>query len=175
MRECALRTELEPPHGGPSCVIPYPYLTSSGSLSLSLSLYFHLFCYLLRFGASGLGSPEGGSPRFVPISSFSSGFVPICDTVPCFLECSDLFQFAPISSDFFSEQQSEQIKEFLLLPTPFANPLLRCPSLDKSCFHCGRALVFHLSAPESRAMNSQVRNTPNLASSNSDCEEAFSE
>ena len=72
-----------------------------------------------------MGSAEGGHPDLFRFPHF----LLIC--VPCF-QYPDLFCFAPLSSDSFSEQ----IRENPLLPTPFLqvpNPPSQCPPLQDIC------------------------------------------
>ena len=65
------------------------------------------------------------SPRFVPISPFSSDLFRfaflVCGNTPI---CSDLLRFVPMCF----QNKSEQIRE-----TPFCRPLLQIPDLGNGC------------------------------------------
>ena len=74
------------------------------------------------FSEPPIGVGRRGSPRFVPISPFSSDLfrfaLLVVGNTPI---CSDLLRFLPICSDLLTEQiRTNQGDPFL--PTPFANP-----------------------------------------------------
>ena len=66
-------------------------------------------------GAPNLGSAEGGQPDLFRFARF----LPICPR--CFWEYPNLFRFAPISSDLFSEQ---------IRKNPFCRPLVQVRDID---------------------------------------------
>ena len=113
-----------------------------------------------RFGVG-----RRGSPRFVPISPFSSDLfrfaLRVFGNAPI---CSDLLRFLPICSDLFSEQIRE---------TPFCRPLLQIPDRGASDFSypcCQRGSQQgggnhgrgHVSSRPSLAQTSGVPSPPEL-------------